>query len=76
SSSFGYIGFDFRLGFGYMGKFPLQIFGWIFLWTSIEWVGFSFVLLSDKIKEAENEFWTSISKEYDSSDAFWTKFRW
>ncbi|CAB4405680.1 unnamed protein product [Rhizophagus irregularis] len=23
--------FDFRLGFGYMGKFPLQIFGWVSL---------------------------------------------
>ncbi|CAB4420835.1 unnamed protein product [Rhizophagus irregularis] len=28
---FGYIGFDFRLGFGYMGKFSLQIFGWVSL---------------------------------------------
>ncbi|UZO01136.1 uncharacterized protein OCT59_012241 [Rhizophagus irregularis] len=28
---FGYMGFDFWLGFGYMGKFPLQIFGWVSL---------------------------------------------
>ncbi|PKC52914.1 hypothetical protein RhiirA1_480397 [Rhizophagus irregularis] len=37
---FGYMSFDFRLNFEYMDKFLLQIFGWIFLWTSIEWVGF------------------------------------
>ncbi|CAB4435606.1 unnamed protein product [Rhizophagus irregularis] len=41
-SGFRYVGFDFRLGFGYMGKFPLRIFGWIFLWTSIEWVSLSY----------------------------------